>query len=241
MSTIDVPQLAVGRHDRKCNRHCRSCGGFAFLLLRMRTPDTQRPTLAGLRRSPLYSEALGIELARGTDREAFKWLLASMLFGERISEAIAANTYRAFARHRVVTPRTILAAGPEFLVEHVMREGGYTRFDERKAEQIVRTCLSLVTTHRGRLSEMHRCAEDAADLERHVTAFPGVGPVTANIFLRELRPWWRKAEPEPLPVVATLARRYRIPINDFGRHTITFTRIEAGLIRLRKVVGGVGG
>jgi hypothetical protein len=58
-----------------------------------------------LRRSPLYSEQLGIALGRRTDREYFKWFLASLLFGARISETIAGNTYRAFARHRLLTPR----------------------------------------------------------------------------------------------------------------------------------------
>ena len=37
-----------------------------------------------LERSPLYSEELGIDLARGNDHEYFQWFLASLLFGARI-------------------------------------------------------------------------------------------------------------------------------------------------------------
>ena len=61
-----------------------------------------------LRRSRLYSEELGIDLAADSDPELFKWLLASVLLGARISATIAQHTYRAFERHRLLTPRRIL-------------------------------------------------------------------------------------------------------------------------------------
>ncbi|KAF5432411.1 hypothetical protein C5S39_03690, partial [Candidatus Methanophagaceae archaeon] len=41
---------------------------------------------------PLYSEDLGIDLTNPSGR--FKWFLASILFGARISDKIAANTYK---------------------------------------------------------------------------------------------------------------------------------------------------
>jgi hypothetical protein len=55
-----------------------------------------------------------------------------------------------------------------------------------------------------------------------------------HIFLRELRPSWRKADPDPLPIVSELARRFMIDLGRYKRHTITFVRMEAGLIRLKK-------
>ena len=42
----------------------------------------------------LYAEDLGINLKEQSGR--FKWFLASILFGARISEKIAANTYKSF-------------------------------------------------------------------------------------------------------------------------------------------------
>lgn len=187
-----------------------------------------------LRRSPLYSEQLGIELGRRTDREYFKWFLASLLFGARISETIAGNTYRAFARHRLLTPRTILDAGWETLVHTIMREGGYVRYDGRKSTQILRDCTALLEQYRGRLSRLHELATSSADLESRLLAFYGVGPVTVNIFLRELRPHWRKADPEPLPVVRVLARELGIDLDAYKRNSISFVRLEAGLIRARR-------
>jgi len=52
-----------------------------------------------------FSTSLGIDLASGDSEEIFKWFLASILFGARIGEKIAANTYREFARKGVVTPQ----------------------------------------------------------------------------------------------------------------------------------------
>lgn len=193
-------------------------------------------SLAELKRSELYSEELGIALDKGSDRECFKWFLASLLFGGRISETIAKNTYRAFARHRLLAPRKILAAGWEFLVSPIMAEGGYVRYDGRKSTQVLRDCETLLADYGGRLTQLHDAARDARDLEGKLLAFYGWGPVTTNIFLRELRPYWPKADPPPLPVVEAIAARLGLDLGRYNRKTVTFARIEAGLIRLRRTI-----
>lgn len=48
---------------------------------------------------PLYSEDLRINLSQPTGR--FQWFLASILFGARISEKIARQTYSAFLEEGV--------------------------------------------------------------------------------------------------------------------------------------------
>jgi hypothetical protein len=42
-----------------------------------------------LKKSLLYSEDLGIDLEQRHEGEYFKWFLASLLFGARVSESIA--------------------------------------------------------------------------------------------------------------------------------------------------------
>ena len=91
-------------------------------------------------------------------------------------------------------PQKILAAGWDFLVYPVMREGGYIRYDGRKSTQVLRDCETLMTDYGGSLSRLHDAARDARDLEERLLAFYGVGPVTMNIFLREMRPFWAKAD-----------------------------------------------
>jgi hypothetical protein len=191
-------------------------------------------TLEQLKRSPLYSEELGIALKQKRDGEYFKWFLASLLFGGRISETIARNTYRAFERHGLLTAQKIIDAGWDYLVYPVMREGGYVRYDGRKSEQILRNCDTLLADYGGSLTALHRAASDGKDLERRLLAFYGVGPVTVNIFLRELRPYWHKADPRPLPRVVEKARELGLDLRRFNTRTVGFTRIEAGLIRHRK-------
>jgi hypothetical protein len=200
---------------------------------RLPSPDRRARRLEReLERSPLYSEELGIALREGSDRELFRWFLASLLFGGHISETIARNTYRAFVRHRLLTPRAILRAGWDTLVYPVMREGGYVRYDGRKSTQILRDCETLLADYEGRLSRLHALAEGPADLEARLLGFYGVGPITANIFLRELRPFWRKADPEPLPAVEELARASRIALDRHDRKSLGFARTEAGLVRM---------
>ncbi len=187
-----------------------------------------------LRHAPLYSEELGISLKSGTERECFKWFLASLLFGARIGETIAKNTYRAFERHGLLSPRAIRDAGWDFLVNPIMREGGYVRYDGRKSTQILRICERLLEEYGGCITEVHKRALDARDLERRLQEFYGVGPVTTNIFLRELRPFWTKANPETLPQVRAIAREGHIPLSSRSRKSVAFARLEAGLIRMRR-------
>jgi hypothetical protein len=122
--------------------------------------------------------------------ECFKWFLASLLFGARIGETIAKNTYFAFVRHRLLSPRRIVAAGWEFLVNPIMREGGYIRYNGRKSTQVLRDCEMLLAQYGGSVLVLHARASDPLDLEARLLEFHGIEPVTANMFLRELRPCW---------------------------------------------------
>jgi len=201
----------------------------------VRPPLPPSPELIrrALERSELYSEELGIDLAKRSDAEYFRWFLASLLFGGRISETIAKNTYRSFIRHGLSNPRKILDAGWDFLVNPVMREGGYVRYDGRKSAQVLRDCGLLIANYGGSLDRLHDTAHDAHEVEQRLLEFHGVGPITANIFLRELRPFWIKANPDPLPCVKKLAKRLAIDLGRYRKKSITFVRVEAGLIRRR--------
>lgn len=182
----------------------------------------------------LYSEALGIDLASGTDKAVFAWFLASQLYGGRIAESIAERTYGVFAAEGLLSPAVIIGAGREHLINPVMRRGGYVRYDNRKVDQILRACHTIGDEYGGRISSLHEAAADAADLEARLKAIYGIGPVTANIFLRELRPVWAKADPAPLPVVVDLAGVQGIDLRDYDRKSLRFVRVEAGLLRHRR-------
>jgi hypothetical protein len=158
------------------------------------------------------------------------------LASQRISEVIARHTYQSFVRHGLTTPQKILAAGWDYLVNPVMREGGYVRYDESRSRKILSACAMLIDPYGGDLQRLHEAASDESDPEQRLMAFYGVGPVTVSIFLRELRPYWPKANPAPLPLVRVLARRLGLDLKAYDRKSPQFTRLEAGLIRLRHKV-----
>jgi len=187
--------------------------------------------LNDLKKSKLYSEELGIDLSKG-EEEIFKWFLASILFGRRISEEIAKRTYRTFEKYNILSPEKIIEAGWDELVG-ILDEGGYVRYDFSTATRLLEICEELLDRY-GSLSKLHESAKDEKDLEKKLLAFKGIGPVTVNIFLRELRPFWEKANPDVLPLVKKYAEDMGIDLDKIDRKSMTFARIEAGLIRLRK-------
>lgn len=122
------------------------------------------------------------------------------------------------------------------MVNPVMRKGGYVRYDESTSAKLLIICGKLLKDYQGSLKKLHEVSADSKDLERRLLAFYGIGPVTVNIFLRELRPFWKKSNPPPLPAVKRLARKYKIDLSNYDRKSLPFARVEAGLIRMRKTL-----
>lgn len=144
-----------------------------------------------------YSTELGIDLSGAKPAEIYKWFLAAILFGARISESIAQKTYREFEHVHLLAPKKMLDAGWDRLVE-VLDRGGYTRYDFKTATKLLEVNQALVQEYKGDLNALHAEAADSADLEQRLKALgKGIGDITVNIFLRELRGIWPKATPLP--------------------------------------------
>lgn len=180
-----------------------------------------------------YSKLLEIDL----EREPFKWLLASVLFGARISEKIAINTYREFEKEGLTSPIAILNRGWNGLVE-VLDKGGYVRYDFKTADKLLALCKNLTEKY-GDLNEVHNNAKNSKELETMLKDLAkGIGDVTVNIFLREMRNIWKKADPKLQEFVTVAARNLGIEnINDFWKEhlrNIQFSSWEIALLRLGK-------
>jgi len=176
-----------------------------------------------------FSASLGIKLQNENDSEIFKWFLASVLFGKRISWKIAAKTYREFEKNNVLSPKVILDTGWDGLVK-ILDDGGYVRYDFSTATKLLELSEQLPKKY-GCLTELHKKAKDQKDLENKLMQFKGIGVVTTNIFLRELRTVWKKANPTPLEFIEKQAIKHGINLNQFNRKTKTFVALEAALIR----------
>jgi endonuclease III len=136
-----------------------------------------------LSRLKSYSEELNLDLRKSEDR--FKWFLASVLFAKRISSEIAKRTYRRFEEEGLTTPERIFEAEWDRLVE-VLDSGGYVRYDFSTASNLLESMGMLLADY-GDLDRLHEDSEGSRDLERRLMELKGVGPVCANIFLREMR------------------------------------------------------
>jgi len=154
--------------------------------------------------------SLGIDLSSLDRAEIFKWFLASVLFGTRISETIVIKTYKEFEKEGVLSPAGILSAGWDRLVE-ILDRGGYVRYDFKTATKLLDLSTALTDKYGGDLNVLHSTALGSGDLEGRLKALArGIGDVTVNIFLREMRGIWEKAESFPSDLVVLAARHMHI-------------------------------
>lgn len=174
---------------------------------------------------PLYSEELGIDLKEPSGR--FKWFLASILFGARISEKIAMNTYNCFERYGLDSPDKIVTAGWDELVK-ILDEGGYVRYDFSTATKLLEIMGALKDRY-GSLEDIYEQSSDTKDLGRKLQEFKGIGAVTTQIFLRELRGVWH-ISPEVSSRAKNVAENVDINLHEYEGEKLS--RIETALVKL---------
>lgn len=94
-----------------------------------------------------------------------------------------------------MSSETILNAGWNELVR-ILGRGGYTRYDFKTADKLLEVSHALLRDYGGDLNSLHGLAANEIDLERRIKQLgKGIGDVTVNIFLREMRGIWPKAQP----------------------------------------------
>jgi endonuclease III len=159
-----------------------------------------------LRKIKGYPEELGLDLK--TPEGRFQWFLASILFAKRISSNIAKKTFKIFQAEDLVTPEAILTTGWDKLVS-VLDAGGYVRYDFSTATNLLEISKQLIEKFSG-LEGLYAQAESPKHLEELLGNFRGIGPVGINIFLRELRCIWDKADPAPSHLAVQVAQKLGI-------------------------------
>lgn len=208
-----LPAATRGRDIHAAPSSAQQAAAFWSDVLASGTPP--RPRSLVERYGGLYSRTLGIDLRNGRREDVFKWFLAALLFGARISETLATRTWRTLAAEGLTAPGAILAVGWDRLVQ-VLDRGGYVRYDFKTADKLLAVCGALQQEYRGDLNRLHAAARDEADLEERLHALgKGIGAVTINIFLRELRGVWEKAAPAPSERVVQAAQTlHLLPLAD---------------------------
>lgn len=152
-----------------------------------------------------FSSELGLKLPARREKDVFLWFLAALLYGARISGSIVAKTHAEFVRRGLTSPEAIVKTGWDGLVE-ALDAGGYVRYDFKTATKLLDVMNHLLDQYDGDLQRLHDVSGDPSDLESRLKGLgKGIGEVTVQIFLRELRGIWSKAQPalSPLAVLAT--------------------------------------
>jgi 3-methyladenine DNA glycosylase/8-oxoguanine DNA glycosylase len=127
---------------------------------------------------------LGIDLSGGAPDQVFRWFLASLLFGRPIQQQVAANTYRVLIAHGLTGPEQFARYDREGL-RALLDEGHYARLDYVMTDEL-HEVMRLVAAEYGSVSELVKRAASMEDLTSTLVAFKGIGPKTAEIFLRDL-------------------------------------------------------
>jgi endonuclease III len=152
------------------------CGGMKQL----HKPRGSRPK----KNKPIHHAAdFGLDVLSGDD-DMFRWFLLAYLFGKPIQSSVAAQTWQIFVDRQLDTPWAILALPPRRLVG-VLDEGRYTRYDEVMTKAL-RICMrQLIDDYDGSLMLMGESSANEDELNKRLQTLYGVGPKTAEIFMRE--------------------------------------------------------
>ncbi len=114
------------------------------------------------------------------------------------------KTHHEFLRRGLTSPEAIVKTGWDGLVR-ALDSGGYVRYDFKTATKLLDVMRHLIDEYDGDLQRLHDVSSDASDLEKRLKGLgKGIGEVTVQIFLRELRDIWPKTQPaiSPLGILA---------------------------------------
>lgn len=136
--------------------------------------------------SYITADDLGLKVER-KEKPLFKWFLASYLFGKRIQQGVARQTWEVFMKHGIDTPKKIAAQSWQDLVD-LLGEGNYRRYDESTARNMLEMSRELVRDYHGNLLNMYDCCGNEKEFMKKLQKLKGVGPKTAEIFMREAQP-----------------------------------------------------
>lgn len=136
---------------------------------------------------------LGLDLASGPapgdDATLFRWLVACLLFGARISQERAAAAFHRLDDDGVLTPEKLASASERHVVE-LLDAARYTRYDDSKAAELTQLGRDVQERYDGRLSSLPEGARTKKEVSERLQQFKGIGPVAADIFLRDAPAAW---------------------------------------------------
>lgn len=153
--------------------------------------DTQSRTVTDLmeRAGHTFADDAGITLT-DEPKPLFQLLVLSLLLSTRISADIATRAAHELFHAGWRTPRA-LAAAPRPDVIAALKRAHYSRYDETKATELRDAAERVEQEYRGDVRAVAETSGGPAGVAAAaLEEFHGIGPVGADIFLREVQDVW---------------------------------------------------
>jgi endonuclease III len=125
------------------------------------------------------------------DDDLFRWFLLTYLLGKPIQSTVAVRTWQLFIDRKLDIPWAILEIPDRALVS-VLHQGGYTRYQHVMTKALKTSMRQLVDFYEGSLSLMIEESRDEEELSKRLQKLYGVGPKTAEIFMRETEEYFAR-------------------------------------------------
>ncbi|MGE0710610.1 MAG: endonuclease [Planctomycetota bacterium] len=196
---------------------------------------TTRALLARYGRT--YACELGIRIEKNTPAPLFQLLCAALLYSARIQAPSATRAMKALLAAGLTTAQRVVDASWQERVDLISAHG-YRRYDERTATQLGQAGQLVQERYGGDLRRLREEAGRAPGRERELLQeVKGIGPVGADIFLREAQIAWDElypfADARALAAAGRLglgdtpaALAARVPEADFARLAAALVRVD---------------
>lgn len=140
---------------------------------------------------PVHHPAdFGLDILDGDD-DLFRWFLLTYLLGKPIQSTVAVKTWQLFIDEKRDLPWAIEQMSEYQLVD-LLHRGGYTRY-QHVMTHALKVCMNqLINMYDGSLSLMIEQSLDEDELSKRLQQFYGVGPKTAEIFMRETEEYFAR-------------------------------------------------
>lgn len=140
------------------------------------------------------ADELGLDLRRGTPGPLHGLLVASLLFSARVRAGLAVQAHRALTAAGLTSART-LAEADAGRVGSALETSGYGR-RKRTVPLLQAGARQALEAYGGDLRRLREAsAGEPEDVRAALVGFPGIGPVGADIFLREVQVAWPELAP----------------------------------------------
>ncbi|MFJ8196397.1 endonuclease [Streptomyces sp. NPDC096152] len=162
-----------------------------------------------------FAEEAGIPL-KDAPQPLYRLLVLAVLLSARVRGSVAIATARALYDAGLRDPRSMAGSGRQDRVDALGR-GGYRRYDERTATLLGEGAELIDERWGGDLRRLRGEADgDLTKLRGLLREVPGIGPVGADIFLREVQRVWPETAPYLDAKALSGAERLGLP-TDPGR------------------------